>query len=169
MTNKQGANPLLSAIQANNLKLVRKRLAGGDKPNDEIIFYAFKNEKGEAFPICQILIEKGANIYAEDKGSSLLCLAAERGEVELVNLLLEEEEKQSTSHLLRQYGQTAFVKAVESQNWDVAQLLLEKDESLEEALGLLDEGTIQQIEEEARGLYNQLFEKQNALIQRCSF
>ncbi len=88
----EGKSPMVHAILNNDAVIVQRLLQSGANPNEQdaagTTLLMFSASRGQ-LPIVKLLVQAGANIAPKDndRGESLLSLAAQSGNIELVKYL----------------------------------------------------------------------------------
>ncbi len=122
-----GDTPLMIAASRGNLQIIKYLIQkGGDvhqknKHHENAVFFAAKNGQMETLHFLQ---EAGADfLVINDKGENALMLAAQNGHKDSVSLLLDHG---VPADLKSKNGNTAFQYALESSQFEIAELLFKK-------------------------------------------
>ena len=103
----------------------RKEIKGIKEINEQIMFLSFKYGW---FDKIEALIQENIDLNARFQGARLLDLACERGNIQLLELLLKYQETKplNINALIPGYP-PALLRAIYKKNWHIVEILLEQD------------------------------------------
>ncbi|KAF3100242.1 hypothetical protein TWF103_008265 [Orbilia oligospora] len=124
-----GNTVLLLAVGNGNKKLVQLLLHRGASPSVEIRNSDFSTPLGLAVErgyreIAELLLDTGANFDVKHRGITLLKIAAEKSNWEMVKSLLDEGVDPDAR--VPRYNKAPLIIAAEKSNWEIVKLLLDK-------------------------------------------
>jgi ankyrin repeat protein len=110
---------LVDAVEAKNVDEIRRLANNGEY----LIPGLFRAVYAEDLEIIQLLLDLGADIHYLDNKPFFLFIAVMKGNKDMVNLLLDRGADVDEQN---RHGQTALVRAVQSEHLDIVRILLDR-------------------------------------------